>query len=275
LDPIALNCVLEEVMCAPRSQLIVQGARLVTDDELAQALELADSVVAGVPLQHVVGHWTFRTLELAVDRRALIPRPETEMLVSVALDELDRLAGSRLAPLRCLDLGTGAGAIALSLVSECPDVSVVATDASTEALALAAENRSRLAEPLGDRVEFRHGDWYEALAATGGETSSVVPFDLICANPPYLSEAEWRDVDPIVRDYDPAQALVAGVVGTEQIELILAGAGKHLSDGGSLVVEIGWKQGAEATGLARSAGAGHVAVLPDLAGRDRVLLARF
>jgi release factor glutamine methyltransferase len=274
-DPIALNCVLEEVMSAPRSQLVVQGAREVTDEELREALELVDSVAAGVPLQHVIGHWTFRTLELAVDGRALIPRPETELVVSVALEELRRLAGFRPLPLRCLDLGTGTGAIALSLVSEFPDVCVVATDVSREALALAEENRSQLAEALRDRLETRHGDWYGALAPSSGAEPPVVPFDLICANPPYLSEAEWRDVDPLVRDYDPAEALVAGAVGTEQIELILAGASRHLTAGGSLVVEIGWRQGPDVIRLANSAGADYVAVLPDLAGRDRILLARF
>lgn len=274
-DPIALNCVLEEVMSAPRSQLVVQGAREVTDEELREALELVDSVAAGVPLQHVIGHWTFRTLELAVDGRALIPRPETELVVSVALEELRRLAGFRPLPLRCLDLGTGTGAIALSLVSEFPDVCVVATDVSREALALAEENRSQLAEALRDRLETRHGDWYGALAPSSGAEPPVVPFDLICANPPYLSEAEWRDVDPLVRDYDPVEALVAGAVGTEQIELILAGASRHLTAGGSLVVEIGWRQGPDVIRLANSAGADYVAVLPDLAGRDRILLARF
>jgi release factor glutamine methyltransferase len=274
-DPIALSCVLEEVMSASRSQLIVEGGREVTDDEFRRAVGLVDEVVAGVPLQYVIGHWTFRTLELAVDRRALIPRPETEMVVSVALDELARLAGFRPLPLRCLDLGTGTGAIALSLLSEFPDVSVVATDASREALELADENRAQLAEPLRDRLELRHGGWYGALAATGGGASPVAPFDLICANPPYLSDAEWREVDPVVRDYDPVAALVAGPVGTEQIEQILAGAGKHLAGGGSLVVEIGWKQGPEVMRLATSAGAGQVSVLPDLAGRDRILLARF
>jgi release factor glutamine methyltransferase len=274
-DPIALSCVLEEVMNAPRSQLIVEGGREVTDEEFRRAVGLVEEVVAGVPLQHVIGHWTFRTLELGVDSRALIPRPETEMVVSVALDELARLAGFRPLPLRCLDLGTGTGAIALSLLSECPDVSVVATDTSREALEVADENRSQLAEPLRDRLELRHGDWYGALAATCGGVSSVAPFDLICANPPYLSEAEWCEVDPVVRDYDPVEALVAGPVGIEQIELILAGAGRHLTGRGSLVVEIGWKQGPEVMRLARSAGAGQVAVLPDLAGRDRILLARF
>jgi len=272
-DPTTLSRVLEEVMCASRSQLVVQGDREVSDDECRQAVELVDSVLAGVPLQHVIGHWTFRTVELAVDRRALIPRPETEMLVSVALDELTRLGTSRPLPLRCLDLGTGTGAIALSLVSECPDVRVVATDMSLDALALAGENRSQLAEPLRERLELRHGDWYGALVA--GEEPVVVPFDLICANPPYLSELEWRDVDPVVRDYDPVQALVAGAIGTEAIELILADAPRHLASGGSMVVEIGWQQGPDAMRLARAAGAAHVVVLPDLVGRDRILLARF
>jgi release factor glutamine methyltransferase len=270
-----LSRLLEEVMCASRSQLIVESDREVTEDQCRQAVELVDSVLAGVPLQHVIGHWTFRTVELAVDHRALIPRPETEILVSVALDELARLGTFRPLPLRCLDLGTGTGAIALSLVSECPDVRVVATDVSMEALALAGENRSQLSEPLRDRLELRHGDWYGALVAAGGADPVDVPFDLICANPPYLSELEWRDVDPIVRDYDPVQALVAGEVGTEAIELILAAATGHLTSGGSMVIEIGWKQGPDAMRLARAAGAGHVAVLPDLVGRDRILLARF
>jgi len=274
-DSNALSLLLEEVMCATRSELILQGAREVTDEEFRQAVEFADLVVAGVPLQHVIGHWSFRTLELAVDGRALIPRPETEMVVSVALEELDRLSGFRPLPLRCLDLGTGTGAIALSLVSEFADVRVVATDVSSEALALAGENRSKLDEPLRDRLEMRHGDWYAALATTPCATAPAVGFDLICANPPYLSEAEWREVDPIVRDHDPVSALVGGAIGTEQIELILAGASTHLVGGGSMVVEIGWKQGPDAMRLAKSAGAGHAAVFPDLAGRDRILLARF
>jgi len=273
-DQVALAWVLEEVLAASRSELAVQSGREVTDEELRIAGALVDEVVAGVPLQHVLGHWSFRTIELSVDRRALIPRPETEVVVGVALDELARLATFRPSPLRCLDLGTGSGAIALSLVSECPDVRVVATDASTEALALAGENRSQLPEPLRSRVELRHGDWYGALVADE-ESAAVLPFDLICANPPYLSEAEWRQVEPVVRDYDPVQALVAGPNGAEQIAIVVAGAREHLVGGGALVVEIGSLQGPAAKRLATSSGAGDVMVLPDLVGRDRVLLARF
>jgi release factor glutamine methyltransferase len=273
-DPIAVSSVLEEVMCTSRAQLILQGAREVTTEEFDQAVAFADSVVAGVPLQHVIGHWSFRTLELVVDARALIPRPETEVMVGVALDELVRLRTFRPLPLRCLDLGTGTGAIALSLVSESPDVVVVATDLSAAALALANENRSRLGEPLRDRLELRQGDWFGALAALDEAASAVAEFDLICANPPYLSDREWLEVDPVVRDHDPVGALVAGAVGTEQIELILGGAAGHVARGGALVLEIGWRQGPEVTRLAWAAGAGYVAILPDLVGRDRILLAR-
>jgi release factor glutamine methyltransferase len=100
-------------------------------------------------------------------------------------------------------------------------------------------------------------------------------FDVICSNPPYLSVLEWSELDPLVRDHDPFEALVGGAAGTEQIERVVGGARDHLADGGTLVVEIGWSQGPVAAGIAVAAGAAKVEILPDLAGRDRILLARW
>jgi release factor glutamine methyltransferase len=273
-DPIAVRFVLEEVVGASRSELLLTPDREVSDDDVHRAIALIEEFVSGVPLQHVLGHWSFRSLELVVDQRALIPRPETELLVEVALGELDRLRQIRSGPFRVLDLGTGSGAIALSLVRECDDAVVVATDVSRAALDLAACNGSRLSLSEQSRLELRLGDWWDALI--GNDSGNAAPrFDVICSNPPYLSVLEWNELDPIVRDHDPFEALVGGATGAEQIERVVAATGAHLADNGTLVVEIGWSQGPVAATIARAAGAVHVEILPDLAGRDRILLARW
>jgi release factor glutamine methyltransferase len=274
-DPIAVRFVLEEVVGESRSALLLTPDREMSDDDVRRAIALVEEFVAGVPLQHVLGHWTFRDVELIVDERALIPRPETELVVEVALRELDRTRQDRPGPLRALDLGTGSGAIAISLVRECSDVYVVATDVSRAALDLAACNGARLAPLERERLAYRLGDWWEALPVPKCSHDSGQLFDLICSNPPYLSVLEWTDADSIVRDHDPFEALVGGAIGTEQIERIVTAARDHVADGGALVVEIGWLQGPVAADLARAAGATHVEVLPDLAGRDRILLARW
>jgi release factor glutamine methyltransferase len=274
-DPIAVRFVLEEVVGESRSALLLTPDREMSDDDVRRALALVEEFVAGVPLQHVLGHWTFRDVELIVDERALIPRPETELVVEAALHELDRMRQGRPRPCRALDLGTGTGAIAVSLVRECPDVFVVATDVSRAALDLAKCNGARLAPAERERLEYRLGDWWEALAESEGSHDSEDRFDLICSNPPYLSVLEWNDLDKIVRDHDPFEALVGGAIGTEQIERVVMGARDHVADGGALVVEIGWLQGPVAADLARASGATYVEVLPDLAGRDRILLARW
>lgn len=273
-DPIAIRLVLEEAAGAKPSSLVLNPDREVTDDEARRAIELVEEFAAGVPLQHVLGHWAFRSTELVVDRRALIPRPETELLVDAALGELDRMRRLRPGPLRALDLGTGSGAIAISLVRECADVSVLATDVSRAALDLAMCNGGHLVAADQARLEFRIGDWWGALLV-GAATAAPCRFDVICSNPPYLSVLEWSVLDPIVRDHDPFEALVGGATGTEQIERVVAGARDHLAENGALVVEIGWLQGPVAAELVRAAGATHVRVLPDLAGRDRILLARW
>lgn len=253
------------------------------------ALGLADRRAAGEPLQYVLGSWPFRSVELRVDRRVLIPRPETEQVVEVALGELARVAATRRTgggdddgPLVCVDLGTGSGAIALSLAVEgagaAPDrpLEVWATDSSPEALEVARANLYDLAatDPAAaGRVSLVGGPWFAGLPdrlARG--------VDLVVSNPPYVSEDEYADLEPTVREWEPREALVAahgrnGVAGMADIEAVVNGAGAWLRRSGGLVVEVAPSQAYGAIDVARRAGFGRVGTARDLVGRLRMLVA--
>jgi release factor glutamine methyltransferase len=261
------------------------------------ARALATRRKGGEPLQYVLGRWSFRSVELRVDRRVLIPRPETEQVVEVALAELARIcvqpgvsfptggepvtrSGEDAARI-CVDLGTGSGAIALALATEggilCPNLEVWATDDSTDALAVARDNRDDLAtvDPAAARrLRFTLGSWFEALP-----TELLGRVDLLVSNPPYVGESEYPGLDPSVRDWEPKGALVAptgsgGVEGMAAIEAILAGARRWLARSGSVVIEIDPRQAQAGIDAARRAGLGHVGTQRDLAGRVRMVMAR-
>jgi release factor glutamine methyltransferase len=206
-----------------------------------------------------------------VDRRVLIPRPETEQVVEAALAELhhlDRVTGSpshRIA----VDLGTGSGAIALSLAVERPRLEVWATDVSPAALEVATANLAGLGGWAATRVRFRSGPWWGALPP---ELRGQV--DLMVSNPPYVSSAEMAQLDAGVVDWEPRLSLEAGPTGLEALDEILAGANEWLRPGGVAVLEIAPHQAAAGVVLAKAAGFAFVDVRPDLAGRDRVLVAR-
>jgi release factor glutamine methyltransferase len=231
-------------------------------EEAAALGALVDRRAGGEPLQYVLGRWEFRRIEVAVDRRVLIPRPETEVLAGLALDEADRL-GARLA----VDLGTGSGALALTLAAERPRLEVGATDRSPDALAVARANRDRLG--LAGRVRLLEGSWFDPLPADW-----LGRIDLIVANPPYVSDAEMADLPIEVRDWEPRGALCAGPTGMEDVAAIVAGAPRWLARPGALLVEMAPHQVRDASHLAERAGFGSVSVWPDLAGRDRILWAR-
>jgi release factor glutamine methyltransferase len=214
---------------------------------------------AGEPLQYVLGRWGFRRLDLFVDRRVLIPRPETEVVTEVALAELDRVGG-RLA----VDLGTGSGAIALSVALERPRVEVLATDASADALAVASANLAGIGRP-GARVRLLEGSWFDALPP-----SARGQVDLVVSNPPYVAESDA--LPDVVRAWEPVDALVSGPTGLEAIEVIVAGAPTWLRPGGALVVELAPHQADRALALAAAAGLTDARVEPDLAGHPRVLV---
>lgn len=217
----------------------------------------------GEPLQYVLGRWQFRTLELVVDERVLIPRPETEVLAGMALDEVRRL-GARLA----VDLGTGSGAIALSLAAEQPGLEVWGTDSSADALAVARANLAGLGEAAG-RVRLVEGDWFAAVP--GGLAGRV---GVAVSNPPYVARHEVPDLPREVSEWEPERALVSGPAGDEDIGRIVAEAPRWLTRPGSLLVEMAPHQVAGARRAALAAGFRSATIWPDLAGRDRIIVAR-
>ena len=220
----------------------------------------------GEPLQYVVGNWGFRTLDLMVDRRVLIPRPETEVVAGVALAELDRLARPG-GQLNAVDLGTGSGAIGLSMAAERVDTVVTITDRSPEALQVARANLAGIGR-AATRVTVVQGSWFEALSQ-----DLVGSLDLVVSNPPYVAPS---DVLPsTVADWEPTEALIADSEGRADLLHLINGAGPWLVDGGALVLEMAPHQTAWALDVAADAGFVDTAVVADLAGRDRALRARW
>ena len=227
---------------------------------------MVDRRRTGEPLQYVLGAWGFRELDLYVDRRVLIPRPETETVVDVALAELRRIATR--SPV-AVDLGTGSGAIALSVAREAPGAEVWGVDRSPDALAVARANLAGLGR-AGAGVRLVEGSWFAALPPLlRGRVQLVV------SNPPYVGEREVDDLPPEVAHWEPLGALVAGPTGLEQIESIVDEAPRWLARPGALVVEIAPHQREAAEALARQAGFLDVEVRPDMSERARVLVGRF
>jgi release factor glutamine methyltransferase len=214
----------------------------------------------GEPLQYVLSSWGFRTLDLYVDKRVLIPRPETEVVTGHALDEVDRLS-ARIA----VDLGTGSGAIALSLAAERSSLEVWGTDRSALALEVASGNLAGLGR-IASRVRLVEGSWWSALP---GELRGRV--DVAVSNPPYVAETDALPAE--VADWEPRDALIPGPTGLEAIEEIVTGAPEWLARPAALVIEIGETQGDAVIALARAAGFTGVEVRPDLAGKPRALIA--
>jgi release factor glutamine methyltransferase len=251
-------------------------SQIVGPADLATARDLAARRLAGEPLQYVLGHWAFRTLDLLVDSRVLIPRPETECVVGFALSELARLPQS--API-VVDIGTGSGAIALALaveLSSCHEGGRIwATDTSAEALTVAAENLERVRRQHDCAmlpVAFGHGPWLNPLPPTlEGAVGMIV------SNPPYVARDEWPDLSGEVR-CEPFGALVAGdgsdgTPGLADVERVLVEARTWLARPGVVVIELAPHQAPAAVTLARDMGYADVRIEDDLAQRPRALIA--
>lgn len=205
------------------------------------------------PVAQITGRRLFWGREFRVTQDTLDPRPETEILIEAALS----------APFtRVLDLGTGTGCIALTLLAERPEARGLATDLSEAALAVARDNAERLG--LSDRIEFRRSDWFAAV----GET-----FDLIVSNPPYIAEDEMAGLAPDVRDWEPHAALTPGGDGLDAYRAIAAGAAAHLAPGGRIGLEIGPTQAEAVCQMLRQGGFPAPEVLRDFDGRDRCIFA--
>jgi len=222
------------------------------------------------PVAYIRGRRAFRALELEVTPAVLIPRPETETLVDVALEALAAVPGDAAAPGHyeplALDVGTGSGCIALALAAENPFVRLVAVDVSEAAVEVARRNAARLG--LGGRVDVRRGDLLADLPPRAR-------FDLIVSNPPYIPEAEYRTLEPNVRDYEPRLALHGGEDGLDVYRRLIPAAAARLRPGGVLAVEVGAGQAAAVRALFAAPGAFETAQeRADLAGIPRVVFAR-
>jgi release factor glutamine methyltransferase len=252
---------LAHVLQIKRLDIYLQFERPLTNQELETFRTLVRRRLKHEPLQYIVGTAAFRQLELQVDARVLIPRPETEVLVGCAIQWAREQGGADSA----IDIGTGSGAIALSLVREKAVARVVATDVSEAALEVARGNAVQLG--LADRVEFRAGEVWRAVRA--GEV-----FDIVISNPPYVAAHERAGLQPEVRDWEPASALFAAADGLAVISEIASGAPAHLRAQGLLALEVGMTQ-AEAVAEELRAGGRFedVKVVRDLAGRDRIVTA--
>jgi release factor glutamine methyltransferase len=259
--------IVEEVTGLEGAELVLGLAEPATVRGVARLDALVERRIGGEPIQYVLGHWSFRHLDLLCDRRVLIPRPETEQVVEVALAELDRVRIGRPAGHRqvVVDLGTGSGAIALAMATERPGTDVWGVDRSSDALAVARANLAGLGM-AGTRVRLVQGSWFEPLPV---DLRGAV--DLVVTNPPYVGGSE--DLPPSVRDWEPVEALVPGPSGLEAYEVLLVEAGSWLAPGGAFVAEIGAGQGPAVAGLAASAGLDEVRVVADHAGLDRAVVA--
>ena len=226
----------------------------------------------GEPIQYVLGHWPFRRLDLLVDRRVLIPRPETEAVAGMAIEVARSFALADDEQIVVVDLGTGSGAIGLAVAEELPleRTAVWLTDASSDALDVARANLAGIGRSAAN-VRIAEGSWFEALAAQRDVLRHGV--HVIVSNPPYVELQDPR-LDASVLDWEPGASLFAGDDGLDAIRTIIGEARDWLVPGGVLVLEIGCNQGARCSALAHEQGFVDVEVRQDAAGLDRMLVAR-
>ncbi len=248
---------LARVLGVNRAAVLARPEQRLTPKQLTLYRDLTARRGNREPLAYIVGHREFFGLEIMVDHRVLIPRPETELLVERALGIASRLAS----PLRIADVGAGSGAIAVSLAVHLPRATVYALDDSADALEVVAENARR--HHVASRVRCLRSDLLSALPN---------PVDLIAANLPYVTTEEWEQLAPEIRDHEPRSALDGGSNGLEFVGRLLATAGPWLRSGGAILLEIGAGQGVAATNLAREClPQARVELVQDYAGLDRLI----
>jgi release factor glutamine methyltransferase len=253
---------LAHVLGVNRAAILTWPDRPLTPKQLTRYRNLVARRAAREPLAYIVGHREFYDLDFMVDARALIPRPETELLVEHALHTARRIAPEAGTPLQLADVGSGSGAIAVTLAVHLPQATIYALDDSAEALALTTENARR--HGVADRVHPLQGDLLSPLPQ---------PVDLITANLPYVATVEWEQLPPEIRIHEPRAALDGGPDGLTTIRRLLTMAGAYLRPGGALLLEIGARQGGAVTAMARQhLPRARLQVHQDLAGLDRLVL---
>jgi release factor glutamine methyltransferase len=254
-----VELLLAHVLQLKRMQLYVQFERVLTEQELAELRPLVKRRAAREPLQHIVGSVDFCGLELLVGPQALIPRPETEMLVETLIETIGKQTSAKI-----LDLCTGTGAIALALLHLCKNYQCIATDLYEKPLVLARANAEK--HQLMSRIEFRHGDLFKALRTDE-------KFDMIVSNPPYIPTHEIATLQPEVK-FDPIQALEGGTDGLKIIREIISGAKEFLMKEGWLMFEMGHDQSDQVIQLLKAEGYINISVINDLQNIPRIARAR-
>jgi release factor glutamine methyltransferase len=258
---------LAEALGVERIKLYTDFGRALTDDEVARYRAFVKERAAGRPARYIIGRSEFYSIELKVDERVLIPRPETEILVERALEILNARSGDEFALVA--DLCTGSGAVAIAIARNFEEANLIATDVSPQAVELARENAATAR--VRDRIEFLIGDLFEPLVMMGLEGR----VDLIVTNPPYVSDADWPRLPREIRKFEPRKALVAGPRGTEVQERIIADAADFLKPGAALLLEMDPSQrDALASALVPSGRYEEPVFHKDYARRLRVLEAR-
>lgn len=250
---IEAQALLGHALSQPRSWLIAHDADLLSVEQQQRFQHLLSRRLQGEPVAYILGNREFYGLDFRVTPAVLIPRPETELLVELALEHMPENT-----PCRVLDLGTGSGAVAVTLAHSRPQAEVVAVDTSRAALDVAAENARRHG---AGNLTFREGDWFVGLE---GEK-----FDVVVSNPPYIAQGDAHLQQGDLR-FEPASALASGVDGLDDIRRIVADAPAHLKSGGWLLFEHGWDQAARCRELLVEAGFAQVGSTTDLAGIERV-----
>lgn len=257
---ILLAFVIEKHYQLPRSALLSRDEMELSLEALEQWRNLESKRLSGEPIAYLVGKRGFHDIELYVASGVLIPRPETEILVEIALREIQTLNR----PANILDLGTGSGAIALAIAHSAPQTIVTATDQSLEALAIAKMNADQLG--FSDRVQFALGSWYEAL-------KEAIQFDVILSNPPYIAAGDSHLSEGDLR-FEPASALTDGASGLSCLEAIILQVHPYLKPGGLVAVEHGFDQSDTVVNLMKAAQLQEIQVHKDLAGHCRAVSGR-
>lgn len=257
----------ETAVALDGDEFLAAGHEPVTRTMVAHLDAMLERWRNGEPLQYVLGRWGFRHLDLAVDARVLIPRPETELVAGAAI-EIALAVHARRGAVRLVDLGTGSGAIGLAAASELPleGTEIWLTDIDPAALEVARSNLAGIGR-AAINVRIAAGSWFDALADQCG------PFDVVVANPPYVAEHS-TDIEPSVTDWEPHTALFAGADGLDDLAVIIADAPRHLADDGALVLEIGADQAGAVERRLAAAGFSAIEIRCDLGGRPRIAIGR-
>ena len=255
LAPLEIRILLSHALQLSRTQLITQSERILTPTEAKRVTELFQRRIDGEPIAYIIGQREFYGLLFHVTSDVLIPRPETELLVDLALERLPPNG-------RLLDMGTGSGAIAVAIAHSRPDAIITALDVSTAALSVAQNNADRILPGTGIQVQFLQSDWYSGL-------SDTARFNVIAANPPYIVAGDSHLTQGDLR-FEPTSALTDYANGLSALEAIIANAQDHLSTGGWLLMEHGFDQSHEVCNMLIDKGFEQVQSWRDLAGHNRV-----